>query len=104
MDWFLELAQPKTGLFIIQQLDKMNKYEAIADAASITLAIQIAQLLADGNWQDEKRLKAIGLAIDIIPVLRLKNQFPVGGVISKSSHPAKLEFGESIFPPLKINE
>ena len=82
----------------------MNKYEAIADAASITLAIQIAQLLADGNWQDEKRLKAIGLAIDIIPVLRLKNQFPVGGVISKGSQSVKLEFGESIFPPLKINE
>ncbi len=82
----------------------MNKYETFANAVSITLAIQIAQLLADGNWEDENRLKAIGLAIDIIPVLRLKNQFPVGGVISKSSHPAKLEFGESIFPPLKINE
>ena len=80
----------------------MNKYETIANAASITLAIQIAQLLADGNWQDENRLKAIGAAIDIIPVLRLKNSFPIGGIISKGSQLVKLEFGESIFPPLKL--
>jgi hypothetical protein len=80
----------------------MNKYEAIANAVSITLAIQITQLLADGNWKNENRLKAIGLAIDIIPVLRLKNQFPIGGIISKSSQSTKLEFGESIFPPLKF--
>lgn len=82
----------------------MNKYETFANAVSITLAIQIAQLLADGNWEDENRLKAIGLAIDIIPVLRLKNQFPVGGVISKGSQFARLEFGESIFPPIKLNQ
>ena len=74
----------------------MNKYETLANAVSITLAIQIAQLLADGNWQDENRLKAIGLAIDIIPVLRMKNQFPIGGIISKGNQSAKLEFGESI--------
>lgn len=80
----------------------MNKYETMADAISITLAVQIAQLLADGNWQDENRLKAIGLAIDIIPVLRLRNPFSIGGIVSKGNQPAKLEFGESIFPPLKF--
>lgn len=80
----------------------MNKYETLANAISIALAIQIAQLLADGNWQDENRLKAIGLAIDIIPILRQKPKFPIGGIISKSSEPFKLEFGESIFPPLKF--
>lgn len=80
----------------------MNKYETLANAISITLAIQIAQLLADGNWQDEKRLKAIGLAIDIIPVLRQTTQFSRGGINSKSNQSTKLEFGESIFPPLKL--
>jgi len=74
----------------------MNKYETFANAISITLAIQISQLLADGNWQDENRLKAIGLAIDVIPMLRLKTQFPIGGIISKGSQHATLEFGESI--------
>lgn len=82
----------------------MNKYETLANAISIALAIQIAQLLADGSWQDENRLKAIGAAIDIIPVLRQTTQFSRGGTISKGSQSVKLEFGESIFPPLKMNE
>ena len=82
----------------------MNKYETFANAISITLAIQISQLLADGNWQDENRLKSIGLAIDIIPVLRLKNSFPSGGIVSKSNQSAKLEIGGRIFPPIKLNE
>ncbi len=97
------IAQPKTGLFIIQQLDKMNKYEAYADALSILLAFQFAQLLADGDWEDENRMKAIGITIDVIPVLRKKGSFPSGGVIAKSSQPANIGFGESIFPPLKLN-
>jgi len=81
----------------------MNKYEVYADALSILLAFQFAQLLADGNWEDENRMKAIGITIDAIPVLRKKGSFHSGGIISKSSQPIKLEFGESIFPPLKLN-
>jgi len=81
----------------------MNKHETLANAVSIALAIQTAQLLADGNWQDENRLKVIGAAIDIIPVLRQKSNFQSGGIVSKSSQAAKLEFGESIFQPLKLN-
>lgn len=80
----------------------MNKYEVFADAISITLAIQIAQLLSDGNWQDENRLKVIGLAIDIIPILRQTTRFSRGGIISKSNQSNGIGFGESIFPLLKF--
>ena len=80
----------------------MNKYEAYANALSILLAFQFAQLLADGNWEDENRMKAIGITIDVIPILRKKGSFLSGGVISKGNQSAKLEFGESIFSPLKF--
>jgi len=71
----------------------MNKYETVSSALSFALAIYFAQLLADGNWQDETRMKTIQLTIDAIKVLDQKRMFPVGGIVSKGS-PMGIKMGE----------